>query len=191
MGRYWAHPGAGRLQHLGLGSVAYVFLLSLLLYLLAAGLRPKDLSYRKLLTFITLTSPPAALYAIPVDRCWDLERARSLRLWFLAAVAAWRVALYMFYLRRSGRLSAAGVVVGTLLPLIIIVVTLTVLNLERAVFNIMGGPHAPATSHDAAYAFLVMLSMLSIYGIIPVLVAYVWVSAGALRSPPSGPADKA
>src|SRR3954454_22335388 len=63
IGRWWDDPGAPLFLHLGLGSVLYVFILSLLLWLIVWPLRPRDWSYERLLTYVTLTSPPAALYA--------------------------------------------------------------------------------------------------------------------------------
>jgi len=188
MGRYWTHPKAHLLQYLGLGSVIYVLALSLLLYVLAAGLRARELSYRRLLTFVTLTAPPAALYAIPVSRLWDLATAQQVRLWFLGIVALWRVSLYAFYLRRAGGLSVAGAVIGTLLPIMIIVAALAGLNLEKAVFDFMRAQERPGTPNDEAYAFLVMITFLSVYGVLPVLGGYLFLLAKAFnRKPPAPP----
>lgn len=184
MGRYWTHPNAHLLQYAGVGSVIYVFALSFLLFITAAGLRARDLQYRKLLTFITLTSPPAALYAIPVMRYWDLATAKEIRLWFLGIVALWRVALYVFYLRRAGGLSFSRILVGTALPIMIIVATLTFLNLDKAVFRIMGGLDVPGTPNDEAYGCLTMITILSVYGILPFLVAYVFLSTTAFSKKP-------
>ncbi|MFL6259215.1 MAG: hypothetical protein ACJ76Y_05835, partial [Thermoanaerobaculia bacterium] len=68
VGRYWDNPRAELWQLAGLGSIAYVFVLAVILWLLLAPLRPKNWSYRNVLTFVTLTAPPAVLYAIPVER---------------------------------------------------------------------------------------------------------------------------
>lgn len=68
--------------------------------------RLPDYSYWEMLTFVCLTSPPALLYAIPVDQFLSLEVARNINLIFLAVVAAWRVALLIFYLRRGLGISA-------------------------------------------------------------------------------------
>ena len=56
----------------------------------------------------------------------------------LAFVAVWRVAWLVFYLRRSARLPWYSVAVATLLPITIVVTVLTAVNLERAVFDVMG-----------------------------------------------------
>ena len=67
MGRYWDNPRVGLLQHLSIGSVIYVFVLSSFLWLIIWPLRPENWTYFKVLTFISMVSPPAALYAIPVE----------------------------------------------------------------------------------------------------------------------------
>jgi hypothetical protein len=168
MGRWWDDPGANLLQHLGLGSVIYVFMLSTLLWLVMWPLRPQSWSFNRLLTFITLTSPPAILYAIPVERYYPVETAAQMNAYFLAIVAAWRVALLVFYLRRLGQMPPLRVLVGTALPIMLIVATLTVLNLHRVVFEIMGGIRTPG-AHDTAYFILLGITMLSFYGALPML----------------------
>jgi len=179
VGRWWDDAGANLLQHLGVGSVVYVFLLSLLLWLVVWPLKPQDWSYRHVLTFVALTSPPAILYAIPVERLASLGTARTLNVWFLAIVAAWRVALLFFYLRRHARLSAFRVAVATLLPITLVVVTLTVLNLERAAFDVMGGLRESGTANDSSYGVLVALTFLSMLLFTPLVVCYIFLSVWA------------
>lgn len=77
MGRYWDNPRVGLLQWLGVGSIVYVFVLSLFLWLAIWPLLPRNWSYFRVLTFITLVSPPALLYAIPVEQL-DYESANSI-----------------------------------------------------------------------------------------------------------------
>src|ERR1051326_1990832 len=93
IGRYWDNPRVGVLQHLGAGSVIYVFILSLFLWLIIWPLRPQNWTYSKVLTFISMVSPPAILYAIPVEKFVGLETANAINAWLLASVALWRVAL--------------------------------------------------------------------------------------------------
>jgi hypothetical protein len=182
IGRWWDDPAASLLQHTGVGSVVYIFVLALVLWLVVRPFRPPDWSYKNVLTFVSLTSPPALLYAIPVERFVDLSTARSINVWFLALVATWRVALLSFYFRRFARLTIIAVVVSALLPIMAIVATLTVLNLERAVFDIMGGLRESGTSNDAAYAVLFALTFLSLYLVIPVFVIFiVTVAYGGVR----------
>ena len=163
VGRYWDNPRAHVWQYLGLGSVAYVFILALVIWLLLAPLRPKNWSYRNVLLFITLTAPPAILYAIPVEKFMSGESAEWANIWFLAVVAAWRVGLYAVFLRRTAGLSVVGVIVGTLLPLAIIVVSLSMLNLEHVVFKMMGGlTEEERSSNDGAFFVVLWLSILSV-----------------------------
>ena len=71
-------------------------------------------------------------------------------------------------------MDAFQITVGAFLPLTIIVTTLTALNLERAVFNIMGGLHSsPGTANDRAYSVLVALTIFSFTFLIPLAVGYI------------------
>ncbi len=174
IGRYWDNPRAELWQYLGLGSVIYVFVLALIVWLLLLPFHPQNWSYKNVLLFITLTALPAVLYAIPVERFMAAESAKTANVWFLAIVAAWRVALFVVFLKRVAGLSAIEVFVGTLTPLSIIVVTLTALNLEHIVFNFMGGilPEQ-RTSNDAAYSVVVALSVYSVLASPVLLISYV------------------
>jgi hypothetical protein len=173
MGRYWDNPRVGLLQHLGIGSIVYIFVLSLFLWLIIWPLRPKNWTYFKVLTFISLVSPPAGLYAIPVEKFAALELANTINAWLLAIVATWRVALLIFYLRRVGQLKRFPTFVATFLPLTAIVVALAMLNLEKVVFNFMGGIR-DASPNDSAFEVLFLLSLLSVMLFIPLLICYLW-----------------
>ena len=182
MGRWWDDPGASVLQHLGIGSVIYVFLLSGVLYVGVLLLRPKNWSYTHVFTFVSMTSPPAILYAIPVERFLPLASAQLANLGFLIVVASWRVALLAYYLRVHGKLNLPAVVISTLLPLTAIVTTLTILNLERAAFNSMGGFRGNPTPNDEAYDLLALLTLLSVLLFIPLLIAYIVCAVIASRA---------
>ncbi len=54
-------------QHLGFGSVAYIFALALLLWLVLAPFCLFGASYRHILTVVALTSPTKLIYAVPVE----------------------------------------------------------------------------------------------------------------------------
>ena len=170
IGRSWDKPEADVFRHSGVGSVLYVIALALVVFALVWPLRPPDWSYRRVLTFVTLVAPPAALYAIPVERLLAADVARRVNFWFLALVAVWRVALLLFYLRRVAKLSALEVVTTGLLPLTVIVSGLFALNLDRVVFDIMGGG-ATGAGGDA-YMVLFALTSLSVVAVWPLLVAY-------------------
>lgn len=161
IGRYWDHPNAELWQYLGFGSVLYVFILSFVLWGIAAPLKPRYWSYRNVLIFVTMTSLPALLYAIPVEQFMSLTSAQTANVWFLAIVAIWRVTLLLNFLRKVAQLSYSEVIVAGLLPLVLIVTSLVILNLEHAVFQIMGGIRNP-TQFDAAYSVLFMLTTISL-----------------------------
>jgi hypothetical protein len=176
IGRYWDNPKAGLLQHLGLGSVIYVFILSLFLWLIVWPLRPRHWSYFKVLTFVTLVSPPAVLYAIPVEKFLNLDTANAINAGFLGIVATWRVALLIFFLRRLGELNWFSTIVAALLPLTLVVVTLATLNLDKVVFDLMGGI-TERSGNDAAYGVLILLSWLSILLFLPLPICYLFMVA--------------
>lgn len=173
MGRYWDDPGASLLQKLGLGSVLYIFFLAGFLWLMMYLLRPQDWTFRRVLTFISLVSPPAILYAIPVERFMTLEDARLVNVCFLATVATWRVALLVFFLVRLGRLGWTVTIIGSLFPLAVIVSVLTYLNLERAVFDVMAGLREDGTANDLAYEILAIITTTAVVLSPNLLIGYV------------------
>jgi hypothetical protein len=158
MGRYWDNPRALELQRWGIGSLVYVVLLSTLLFLLGAPLAIERWSLRRVTTFVALTAPPAFLYAIPVERWLGEDTARGANIVFLAVVALWRVVLYAVFLGRFARLALAECAILLFLPLCAIVASLAALNLERAVFDVMGGL-TETTAADGAYFVLMVLSL--------------------------------
>lgn len=171
MGRYWDDPNAHWMQHMGLGSVIYIFILSFIIWAFIKPYWVEDWSYFLVLTFISLTSFPAILYAIPIERFLDLETAADINVLFLALVATWRLSLLYFFLRRFTRLRVDYIGVLTLLPVCIIITVLTILNLERAVFDIMGGLRTE-TSNDGAYKVLTVLSLFSVILLLPLVILY-------------------
>lgn len=175
VGRYWDNPRAVLWQYLGLGSVAYVFVLAFLLYFMLMPLKPKNWSYQNVLLFITLTAPPAILYAIPVERFMPLAQAAATNAWFLGVVALWRVALYAWFLRAMCGLKGLTHIVALLLPLTLIVFALTALNLEHVVFRIMGGiMEDEKTANDMAYTVVLVISFVSFWAFPVLLALYGW-----------------
>jgi len=88
-----------------------------------------------------------------------------MNVWFLGIVALWRLALLASLHARVSRLPTSAGVVATVLPVMLVIGTLTLLNLERAVFEVMAGlRYRPPNSVDSAYAVLVLLSLASVYG---------------------------
>jgi len=175
IGRYWDNPRADLWQYLGLGSVIYIFVLALIIWLIILPLKPKNWSYKNVLLFISLTSPPAILYAIPVEKFLTLEVAQSANVWFLAIVAIWRVLLLLRYLTNSAKLSGFCVLVATLLPLTLIVTLLTILNLEHVVFKIMAGlEDHEKSANDSAYFILMLITYISVILSPILLTMYGW-----------------
>ncbi len=163
MGRYWDDPRAILLQKTGVGSVIYVFALAALLWLTVKPIDPGRFSYVGILTFVTMTSPPAIMYAIPVEKWMTLKAANETNLYFLGIVALWRLGLWIHYLRRCGLFSGAATFVAATLPLAFIFIALVEMNLHHVVFNIMGGIRdADKSSQDTAYGVLWLLSLLAL-----------------------------
>jgi hypothetical protein len=171
MGRYWDEKDAALLQYAGLGSVIYIFLLAAFIWIILKPFFIENWTYFKVLTFISLTSFPAIFYAIPVEKFFSIQTANSINAWFLALVAAWRLGLLYFFLKRFTKLSDGNILVVTLMPICLIITTLTILNLHRVVFDIMGGRTDPSP-HDSAYIILLVLTVISAILIIPLLGAY-------------------
>jgi hypothetical protein len=182
IGRYWDHPSAALWQYLGLGSLAYVFILALILWAVVAPLRPANWSYLGVLIFVALTSLPALLYAIPVEKFMSLRNAQNMNVLFLAVIAVWRVSLLMTFLRRAAKLTPPAAAIAGLLPIALIVTTLVALNLEQAVFDIMGGNREP-TQNDVAYFILILISAVSVLASPFLLIIYLVLVYQARRLP--------
>jgi len=173
MGRYWDDSGANLLQHLGLGSVIYIFVLAGFVWLILKPFQLDNWNYFTVLTFIGLTSFPAIFYAIPVEQFFTIRTANSMNVWFLAIVAAWRLRLLYYFLKHFARLSKGDTVTVTLMPICLIISTLTALNLHRVVFQIMGGIREPTpTPHDSSYLILMLLTGISMFLTLPLLLSY-------------------
>lgn len=171
MGRYWDDEGASLLQHLGLGSVIYIFVLTAFIWLIVKPFFVENWSYFTVLTFISLTSFPAILYAIPVEKFVSIKTATTMNVWFLVIVAGWRLCLLYYFLRHFTKLGLPNILTITLMPICLIIASLTALNLHRVVFNIMGGFSEPNV-HDGAYTVLMFLTVISIFLTLPLLLAY-------------------
>jgi hypothetical protein len=171
MGRYWDDSGASLLQHLGFGSVTYIFVLAGFIWLILKPFHVDDWNYFTVLTFIGLTSFPAVFYAIPVERFFSIQTANIMNVWFLAIVAAWRLRLLYYFIKHFTRLSSGNILTVTLMPICLIISTLTILNLHRVVFELMGGG-SKITAHDSSYFILMLLTGISMILTLPLLIAY-------------------
>lgn len=162
IGRYWDNPKANILQYLGIGSAVYVFILSFFIWIFVVPLRTRNLSYFSILIFVMMTSFPALLYAIPVEKFMSMSSAARVNALFLLVVAMWRVALLFKFMRGAAGLHPFVVLVTALLPLTLIVTVLTVLNLEQAAFSIMAGIVEP-TPYDGSFGILVFITVTSVF----------------------------
>jgi len=169
-------------QYIGLGSVGYILILSALIYLVVWPLRPAAWEYRGVLIFVGLTSLPAVLYAVPVEKFLDLQTAQQVNAWFLGIVAIWRVALFVRYLLTSARLHWFVATTVVVLLLSGIVVTLSLLNLEHVVFDLMAGIRPEnASPHDIAYLVVLGLAFFSLYAFPLALICYLGAVVHRLR----------
>ncbi len=171
MGRYWDDEGASLLQHLGLGSVIYIFVLAAFIWLIVKPFFVENWNYFTVVTFISLTSFPAILYAIPVEKFVNIATATTMNMWFLIIVASWRLCLLYYFLKHFTKLGLPNILTITLMPICLIIASLTALNLHRVVFNIMGGFSEPNV-HDEAYTVLMFLTLISVFLTIPLMLAY-------------------
>jgi hypothetical protein len=81
--------------------------------------------------------------------------------------------MLVFYLRRGAGLAGARLFLAATFPLLLIVFALTALNLERVVFDFMGGIRATdRTVNDAAYGVLFLITMISMLLFLPLLAFY-------------------
>jgi len=171
MGRYWDNPRVETVQRLGGGSFAYVFILALLLFAVGLPFRDKNWTYPRVLTMVVLSSPPAAIYALPVEKLFDFETARSFNTLFFGLVALWRMLIWGRFVFLMCPTSTPGRISVIFLPVTAILVVLAVLNLEQAVADLMSGlqPAPNGTTADRAYIWLIMLTALDVYLVFPVI----------------------
>lgn len=177
IGRYWDHPSPSLFELSGLRSVAYIFVLSTVLYLIVWPLKRKRWSWLAVFVFVGLTSPLAWLYAIPVERFTSAGTAITLNVRFLMLVALWRVALYGTFLWRYAGLRHSSFIAALLAPLALILFALVALNLENAIFEIMAGIEQERTpDQEISDSRFVVVNLLFIFSVITVpvwIVAYI------------------
>lgn len=170
MGRSWDDPEANIAQSWGVGSLAYVFALSLLLWATVKPLSPSRITYFQVLTFVCLVSPPALLYAIPVERFTTIEVARTLNVLLLCIVATWRVALLEFYLRKGVGLRPDERWVSIWLALAIILTPITLYNVQNSMMSAMGGLREGQTLTEPTTAVLNWIGSLAMLAGVPLLI---------------------
>lgn len=185
MGRHWDNPRIEMPMSLGLGSLVYVFVLALLLFAVAFPFRDKEWTYRRVLTMVVLSAPPAAIYAIPVERWVDFETARGMNTWFLGIVAVWRMLIWgrFVFLMLPQQMHWLTCLSVVLMPVSVILLTLVILNLEQSVADFMSGLQPPpeGTTADEAYVWLWLLTFFSVYLVLPV-VAIVYIASWIIHA---------
>ena len=180
IGRYWDDPRATVLQHAGVGSVIYVFVLAAVLWIIVKPLFPERFTYLGVLSMVSMTAPPAALYAIPVEKWTTIQTANQLNLCFLGIVALWRLSLWIHYLTRFGWFTTGRVIICGFLPIGMILAALVILNLHHVVVDVMGGiREAHQSSQDVAYQVMSFIAFLAIP--VSLLMALAWLIMVALE----------
>ncbi|MDH5655069.1 MAG: hypothetical protein OEZ34_04140 [Spirochaetia bacterium] len=175
IGRYWDNPRADIWQMLGLGSVVYIITFACILWALLWPLKPDRFSFKSIIIFLGMTSPPAILYAIPVEKIFYMKTAAFMNIIFLLVVAVWRVALFVMYIRKTSGFDAFTTLVVTGLPITVIISSLAALNLEHAVFKIMGGiSDSERTANDTVYIILLILTFFSFFTAPFLLLGYLY-----------------
>jgi hypothetical protein len=139
IGRAWDNGLANVVMRSGLPSVAYVFVLSAFLFLFIIPLRPHNWSYKRLLTFISLTALPGVMYAIPLEMMLPPTAAADGNGLLLLIVATWRVAMLGFFLGKTTDFDRLRSAVALLLPLSIVVNVLIMTEQFEKTFAVMGG----------------------------------------------------
>ena len=174
IGRWWddPRPEIPIFVRWGLGSVVYVFGLSTLLWLFALPLVKTRITFKQMLVFIACTSPPAIIYAVPIELWVDSKAARTYNFAALCLVAAYRVSLLAWFMRRIGRLTGDQVLLICATPILLIIAVVTQLGFESRVMDIMGG-HREGPRPTIVDGLLYLISMTGIYLAPVALIAYI------------------
>lgn len=176
IGRNWDLAGAPLFASLGLPSLAYVFVLSAVLFIFAAPLSYVKRSYFHILTGVTMTAVPGLLYAIPVEKFMTMTQAQATNFWFLAIVATWRVALSIFFFIKSCQMTGGQAAATLLTPVTLILFGLQAFGRAGDIARIMGGIRNPSAQDDVTRV-LFFLTLLAIpgffFGLLVYLIAWV------------------
>lgn len=154
IGRWVTDRDALAIQRTGIGSIAYIVALSTALYVMLWFVSNRKTRYLDMLVVVGMTSPPALVYAIPVERWFTPEVSAGLHAAALAFVSIYRVSLLIFYLVRSRRYDISGAVFGFLLLLSCILLWLFLSGKTGITFTGMGGIERadPEIAEDVANA---------------------------------------
>lgn len=148
--RNWDYPDAPDFARMGLGSLAYILLLSLVIFLMAWPISYEKRNYWHVLTCVSMTAAPGLIYGVPVEKFVSIEAAQGANVAFLAVVATWRVGLAIHYLLRGCQNSALAVASILMLPISLVVIGLVQTGRAGYVIEIMGGLNRNRTGPDVA-----------------------------------------
>lgn len=137
VGRWWDNVDADPLKKTGIGSVAYIFVLSQAIWWVNVWFT-ENKNYFKVLTFVSLTSVPAILYAFPIEIVAP-EYARTFNVTSLLVVSIYRVSLMASFLRQYYKMKWSEVITSTLFMLSGIVTIVFISGLGALVLDAMGG----------------------------------------------------
>lgn len=139
IGRYWDDPRQLEMgKVMGFGSLAYAFLFAFTLFLLLLPFGRK-IRYIDSLAFVTATAAPGIVYAMPIEVMVSDDLSYRYNLVALLFVSAYRVALFVWFLKKVCDLTIPQTVVTTLLPLSTIVAGLMISNRMVLILDVMGG----------------------------------------------------
>lgn len=140
IGRWWDDPrDLLPFVRWGVGSVFYTIALSLVLWVLGLPLSKERLRYQHVLAFVTCTSLPGLVYAIPMEIWADQRTASSYNLYALLFVSIYRVSLLLWFFLKIQELTVRQAIVATFLPISMIALSLTSLGHGARIMDIMGG----------------------------------------------------
>lgn len=139
LARNWDYPDALLFARLGLASVAYIFAMAAAIWIAAILLAMKPRPYLFYLTMVAMTAAPGLVYGIPVEMFLSPFEADRVNMWFLLFVAAYRVSLAVFALRRGAEIPFFYAIAGLFLPILAIITALYATGRAEFVLNVMGG----------------------------------------------------
>lgn len=140
IGRWWDDPREiPPLARMGLGSVAYVFVLSGLLWLISYPLARERVSYLDFAAFIAATSLPGIVYALPIEAISPNSTASAYNITALIFVSAYRVSLLIWFLSKILKMSVFRAIVTTFFPISLITGVISLADLGDQIINMMGG----------------------------------------------------
>jgi hypothetical protein len=175
IGRWWDDPRDLPLPvTLGLGSIAYVWIFTFVMWVLIHPIVDNPPTILQVLTFVCFVSPPAALYAIPVEHWTGMETAIQLNLAFLFIVAVYRVSLLIRFFVVAIKMSIGKALLTTFLPISIAIVSIAVMNMMIKIIEFMGGVREEASRRTSMEQFVVIIRDICVVAAPILILCYLW-----------------